>query len=69
MADGTAQQCGRVGSRHIFFKTLQVYLKGFLLHILNETIQSYLQAGARMVLLEQCGSLETIEIKCGSRSQ
>jgi hypothetical protein len=44
-------------------------LKGFLLHILNETIQSYLQAGARMVLLEQCGSLETIEIKCGSRSQ
>jgi len=33
MADGTAQQCGRVGSRHIYFKTLQVYLKGFFMDI------------------------------------
>jgi len=24
MADGTAQQCGRVGSCHIYFKSLRV---------------------------------------------
>ena len=65
MADGTAQQCGRVGSRHIYFKTLQVYLKGFLLPITQRnpshaipvrSLADNPPAGGRMVLLGQCGS-------------
>src|SRR5665647_1732459 len=29
MADGTTQQCGRVGSCHIYFKAFQFILEGF----------------------------------------
>jgi len=31
MADGTAQQCGRVGSRHILLKTFTLISEGFFM--------------------------------------
>ena len=60
MADGTAQQCGRVGSRHIYFKTLQVYLEGFLLPITQRNLpipkrEVNPPAGGRMVLHNNVG--------------
>jgi hypothetical protein len=38
MADGTAQQCGRVGSCHIYLKSLSVYWKAFLFGITQQKI-------------------------------
>jgi hypothetical protein len=37
MADGTAQQCGRVGSCHIYFKSLSVKWEAFFIYAIYST--------------------------------
>jgi hypothetical protein len=38
MADGTAPQCGRVGSRHSYLKPLSINDKGFFIVLLKSGV-------------------------------
>jgi hypothetical protein len=45
MADGTAPQCGRVGSCHIYLKSLSA-MKGFFVYNLSSFIQVAITSSA-----------------------